>query len=226
MDSKSDIREEKTTEEFLRTILDCEERERERLATNIHDSIGNYLITIKMHLDTLTSKQPDNAIAQNIQMLVNDAIAECRCIAHNLMPPAIEIKNILVPLNSLCCNINSCGKINIRVECKKDTLLIDSSNIRLMIYRAIQELIHNAIKHSKSNQIVIAINQPDNIYVLEISVKDNGNGFPHDYTEGIGLKNLRSKLSIINGKLTIESNKNAKGATITLLIPIIDNPIY
>ncbi len=202
----------------LQSMVNGQETERTRIAKDLHDGLGGLFSTIKMHFSTLQHEKAelksDPLFTKSYDML-NTASEEVRRIAHNMMPEVL-IKIGLVQATEELCNSISAGKLlNVSMQAYgMDKRLNPSTEV--MLFRILQELINNIIKHSQATEAIIQFNREGNR--LSVTVEDNGRGFNLAETDGkthAGLSSVESRVSYLNGKLSIESQKEV-GTTVMM----------
>ncbi len=201
------------------SVLKGEDSERKRLARDLHDGLGGLLSGVKIAFNNMKgnlvlSSESVNDFNQALCML-DSSITELRRVAHNMMPEALMKLGLKDTLTDFC---NELGKIN--------PMQIDfqfygqfervESNLEINIYRIIQELVNNAIKHSEAKELVVQlIQEPKRLCFI---VLDNGKGFELDdiqHTKGMGLASIKSRVDSFKGQLEIIS-KPGKGTEITI----------
>jgi two-component system NarL family sensor kinase len=195
-----------------KAVLESESKERFRIARDLHDSVGQMLSVIKMHL---SNSSENNALGE----IVDKTISEVRSISHNLIPEALNF-GLKRALEELIDKTNLDGKVEVSLifEIEKSNLRL-SQEKELMLFRIIQELIGNTLKHA--NATVIQLNFQLNHDQLEVLIVENGIGFDLnkiDESKGLGWKNTYARLALISGVITISSEKN-KGSKIKIIIP-------
>ncbi|SRX74998.1 Oxygen sensor histidine kinase NreB [Aequorivita antarctica] len=206
--------------EVMQATISGEEIERKRIAKDLHDGIGSSLSVLKMRLSNLKDQNaniPNNEI-ETISKLLSSSITELRRVAHNLVPESLLRLGLDAALRDLCFLLSS-DSIEIFYHSNNIKPTISEKN-ELTIYRIIQELITNAIKHSKCGEIIVDCSQFEDTFF--ISVEDNGKGFVYDPLkdfQGMGLKNIKNRVSLLNGKMAIESETNS-GATFYIELSI------
>ena len=205
----------------FKSMMEGEEKERIRLAKDLHDGLGGMLSSVKLHFSKIgTENQPlqqSDDFRKAIELL-DVTSSEARKISHNLMPGALVKFGLIDALNDFCNNI--AGSHSFAVEFQSyglDNRLPEDQEI--MIYRIVQELVNNVVKHAKATEVIVQLMVSDN--VLHITVEDNGVGFEPEKTKnpGIGMNNIRSRIDYLNGDLTIDSQPGV-GTTISMKIPI------
>ncbi len=196
----------------LRAMMKGEEKERIRIAQDLHDGIGGMLASIKMNLQAIQDEQPELqqlAGINKVSGMLADTVTEVRKTAHNLMPDALTKQNLRGALLQYSDNnSNSLLQIALQYDVKEAM----PKNAELFIYRIIQELVQNIVKHAGANYAVIQLMLHESS--LSIIVEDNGSGFDTGRTTtGAGLQNIRKKVETLQGYLAC-SSVIGKGTTI------------
>ncbi len=190
----------------FKAVLEAEEKERVRIARELHDSLGQMLSAAKMNMSAMDSfNEEDAKLMGNAKKLVDDSVKEVRAISHNLMPSTLMDKGIVTALNELANKINDTGLMHIDLVVNDADTRLDSS-VEIAIYRIVQEVVNNMIKHSKANTVEIMLDY--NTEKIYLSIKDNGVGFDTNTIEqssGIGWKNIFSRVYMMNGDVQIDS---------------------
>ncbi len=207
-------------QELLKAVIETQETERKRLAEDLHDSVGQVLsaIKLKLHrLDKLNEVEGVNELLVDTRKLTDECIQEIRNIIHNVLPPVLTDFGLIDALKALCTKMDENTPIQVTFSKKLDDQRF-SSQIELTLYRIAQELFGNAVKHSEATSIHVELSKQGNTLVM--SFRDNGKGFDIDSVKhGFGLKNLRSRASLINGKIDIYS-KPSSGTVTTINVPL------
>jgi signal transduction histidine kinase len=205
----------------LQAMMDGEERERGRIAGHLHDGIGGMISAIKMHFGV--SKLENEAIGkseayQQGLYLLEDMAKEVRKTAHHLMPEVLHKYGLEEALRLHC---RSTSNKTLEVNFQSYNLTQKwSSNAELIIYRTVQELVNNAVKHAACTEILVDISQDEKS--MTITVEDNGKGFTlseQSGKEGMGLSNICSKAAALEGKTEITSEPGT-GTAITIELPL------
>jgi signal transduction histidine kinase len=196
--------------QILKAMINGEEAERSRLAKDLHDGIGGLLSATKMHLSILQnnagSSDHQRQINHTVSML-DTASHEIRMIAHNLAPELLEKLGLHKALSAYFSRLQSPAfKIN---YIKVGEVPRMENGFELLVYRVIQELINNVIKHSQSVYALVQMSYHDRM--LSITVEDNGIGLKGE--EGVGFSNLRSRIAAVSGYVEIETSENS-GTTV------------
>lgn len=202
--------------DLMNAVFETQESERKRLAEDLHDSVGQVLSAIKLNLHRIDK----NCISESTQPLLADTrrltdecIQEIRNIIHNVLPPVLTDYGFLVALEALSNKVEQ----NTQIKVKFDKRIADQRfphEIELALYRIAQELFGNAIKHSDATVIQMSVTQEGKYMVMEF--KDNGVGFKlNEVKQGFGIKNLESRVQLINGEINIYSKP--LGGTLTTI---------
>ena len=194
-----------TEREILSTVIRTEERERERFAKDMHDSVGPLLSTIKLYVNELKSPtlRDDERIdfVHQTNEIIDESIVSIRTISNNLMPRVIHQYGLIKALESFCDKVNKTNAIIIDLKKNNISERLDQ-NLELILFRVITELINNTIKHANAKNIKIELEKNGNRMFM--SFTDDGIGFDineimkSDY-KGMGLKNIISRIKSING---------------------------
>lgn len=198
-----------------KALFEGEQNERIRIARDLHDSVGQMLSLVKMNL----SSQEQKPETENIQNLVDKTIAEVRSISHNLIPEELSF-GIFPALENLAEKINHStnASMEINMDDSIQNIKFQKQN-ELSIYRIVQEVINNMIKHSNASKIQLSITKIGNN--LKLNIEDNGTGMDTGdlkNSKGIGWKNVNARINMMDGKLKINSEK-LKGTLIEITLP-------
>jgi signal transduction histidine kinase len=197
--------------EFGKQLLQTQEDEQKRIAQDLHDELGGNLAAIKM---TLQSFQLPQGQSQLMLKLIDDASANARNISHNLMPPEFEKTKLDDLLGNYYQRLNTEGNTRFHFHSSGSDHHFSKPD-ELMIYRVIMELTNNIVKHAQASEATIQL-----VYYekhLELVAEDNGKGLSNKNVEGIGLKNIRSRVNYLGGAIHIDSGPH--GTTVMINIP-------
>lgn len=202
----------KSSQEALR----AEERERKRIAQELHDSLGQMLASVRMQLSARVSGE--NRFSDLIALLAESS-EEVRYISHNLIPQDFSVKGFDDAVKELCDRANRSDKLRVihHVMPIGDALTPESA---LVLYRSLQELINNVYKHSGAAQVYISVVKAEDDVVL--TVEDDGVGFDLsilDQVEGLGLRAMKERLHGMGGSLEVDSQVGS-GATFFVTMPV------
>jgi len=191
-------------------VLIGEEQERTRLSKDLHDGLGGMLSGIKYSLNTMKGNlimTPDNAQAfeRSIDML-DSSIKEMRRVAHNMMPESLVKFGLDTALKDFCNDINQSGALKINyLSIGVNQATIDQTTA-ITIYRIVQELINNTMKHAAAKTAIVQVSKTDG--QLTITVEDDGKGFDPfilQASRGIGWTNIQSRIDFLKGTLDVKS---------------------
>jgi two-component system, NarL family, sensor kinase len=205
-------------------VLKGEEQERSRLAKDLHDGLGGLLSGIKYSFQNMKGNlilTPDNAqvFERSLDML-DSSIQEMRRVAHNLMPETLFKFGLDTALKDFCSDINSSGVLQVNYQSFGMENFIPDQTVSISVYRVIQELVNNIIKHAEAGFVLVQITRSENM--LLIDVEDNGKGFDAEMTEnrpGMGWKNIRSRIEYLQGTIDLKSQPG-NGASIHIEIKL------
>lgn len=198
------------------TIL-VQKKERDRIARELHDSIGGNLAGIKLTMNSLGDTHPD---FKKILHQLDTTYEQVREISHSLIPKAFEDSNFTELVKNYIQNFNQDSKVNLSFSAYPSAIINDlDANLQVTLFNIIKELITNAFKHADASEIEMQLTFHSEEQSLEFIYEDDGSGFNVEQTnKGIGLKNLQSRVKAFNGTFSINSTVN-RGTVITLSIP-------
>jgi signal transduction histidine kinase len=203
-------------------VLKGEEKERTRLAKDLHDGLGGMLSGIKYSLNTMKGNlimTPENheAFERSMDML-DSSIREMRRVAHNMMPEALVKFGLDTALKDFCNDITQSGALKVSYQSFGVNDLVMEQSRSIALYRIIQELLNNSIRHAGASTAIVQLSKTDSI--LSVTVEDNGNGFDPAILEksgGMGWTNIRNRVEFMNARLDVNS---AAGKGTSVLIEI------
>jgi two-component system, NarL family, sensor kinase len=211
-------------EQLLKAEIDILEKERKRFAADLHDELGPLLSSVKLYLNAIDSTDAEERdILKKASNILDNSIKEIRQISQNLMPVALQDRGLHDAVHQLVNHFIDTRSKNVRLECDMSGIKLDK-NIEVTLFRIIQELLNNILKHSQATEIELKLWMAGNM--LKIHLEDNGIGFNQDNVTGInamgsglGLKNITSRVNLLSGKLRIDSSIG-KGTEVNLEIPV------
>jgi signal transduction histidine kinase len=186
-------------EEIIRNTILAQEKERKRISQDLHDEVGAMLSVVKLNVSRIEKKIDDNKprqLATETKLYLNDVITQVRRISRDLMPPSIEKLGLSFALEEMVTWINKSDQIQVDFTKRGEPFRFEIKQ-ELAVFRIIQELVNNALKHSEATQISIKIRFTKKY--MAVSVSDNGVGFEIEKLEstGLGLKNLESRSELM-----------------------------
>jgi len=207
--------------ELLKAVVETQEAERKRLAEDLHDSVGQVLSAIKLNLHRLNkaieTEKPTYTLIGDTRRLTDECIQEIRNIIHNVLPPVLTDFGFIDALQALCEKNEAQSNISVKLTNDINGARF-SPKVELALYRIAQEVMGNAIKHSAATAIQVNLTREDNMLVLNIA--DNGIGFDmKNVKHGFGLKNLQSRVQLINGTIDFYTKPN-HGTLINIKVPV------
>jgi signal transduction histidine kinase len=201
------------------SLLKGQEEERSRLAKDLHDGLGGLLSGVKFSLSNMKDNlviTPDNmAVFERSLDMINTSIIELRRVAHNMMPEMLTKFGLDEALKEYCNTINATKLIMVKYQSHGMTARIDKS-VEIIIYRIIQELLNNTMKHAAATEAFVQLIREANR--LNIVVEDNGKGFDATLPEnnkGAGFANIRSRVGYLKGQVDIHSEQG-KGTLVNV----------
>jgi two-component system, NarL family, sensor histidine kinase UhpB len=201
--------------------LKAQEKEREEIGKELHDNINQLLASAKMMMEIASHRQSmrKECISRGKEA-VTEAIKEIRRLTHNLMPPSFDETSFAMAIEEIGYKINLHGKLQMKTELPvKQNISLIPNEMKLAIYRIIQEQVHNIIKHSLATEASVTLEILKNH--IQLIIADNGIGFdPLKKATGIGLANISSRIESFNGSSQILSEPG-NGCTFKIKIPLV-----
>lgn len=193
-------------------VLKGEEQERTRLAKDLHDGLGGMLSGIKYSLSNMKENlimTPDNAQAfeRSIDML-DSSIREMRRVAHNMMPEMLLKYGLDTALKEFCAEIDRSGTMRLKYQSMGLNTAAIEQTVSVTVYRIVQELVNNAIRHAEAHNAVVQMHVQENL--LAITVEDDGRGFDTallQQSAGMGWRNIQSRIDFLKGTMDVRSEK-------------------
>lgn len=213
--------------QMLESALEVQEVERIRIAKDLHDEVGAMLSVTKMSFNQLLRKL-DNAedlavMGKQTRELLEQSIGQVRRISKELVPSTLEEFGLILSVDEFIQKVHlaSTTSFTFSHEGISEKERFDKK-IELTIYRLIQELVNNALKHSEATEITLKLAKSNNKIIFNFT--DDGKGFDfaairNDPKSGLGLRNMESRLSVINGTIEVKSAVG-QGTKTTIEIPI------
>ncbi|MBC3759248.1 sensor histidine kinase [Hyunsoonleella sp. SJ7] len=190
----------------LEALIEGEENERYRIARELHDGVNGDLSAIKYKLSALMETN-QKVIAEAITM-IDESCKQVRAISHNLVPPSLKNFNLVEAIADYCNNLNNINpKEEIIFQHLGEAVELPQK-AEVNVFRIIQELVTNSLKHAEAKTINVQLSLRDN--TLQITVEDDGKGFDKDKvdSDGIGLSNVQSRIDYLKAEVDFVSNEN------------------
>lgn len=212
---------ERIEQEKLRTraMIEAEEKERIRIARELHDGVGQLLAAARINMSILAESEPEDKGLQNAYGLVDDAIREVRSVSHSMMPDALLKYGLVRAIRELIEKISSAAALKINFQEGGWNERWDESS-ESVLYRVFQELLGNILKHSGATTVNVDLHKFED--EISLIVEDDGKGFdPKNVAEnaGIGLRNMRSRVEFLGGNMMVDSTPG-RGTTTIISIPL------
>lgn len=209
------------------SMLAGETKERKRIASEIHDGIGQMLTALRMKVEMIGS-HPENVatISDDVREMTTDIIKETRRICSELLPNVLEDFGLGAAIRDLCRSIQSNTSIQVDLQDELEENLLTKRK-EVVVYRVLQEAVNNIVKHSRATQMRLQLEA--DAEMIYIHIADNGTGFHLDSEKiyekrnsgmfGNGLVNMKERTEMLGGKFHINSILK-KGTTIEIEIPL------
>jgi signal transduction histidine kinase len=198
---------------LLEASVDSQEGVRRQIGGDLHDDIGTLLSATRLSLAQMGRKlkeMPDDSkiFFEQTNELLDEAIGNVRRISKELMPSTLDEFGLIVALNEFVNKLSSHTGYSVQFTSKDLSKSRYNQKLELIFFRIMQELVNNSFKHADANNITIELKEKDNMLIM--CVADNGKGYnteniKKDVSKGIGLKNIESRLSVINGEIVVNS---------------------
>lgn len=204
-------------------MMKGQEEERSRLAKDLHDGLGGLLSGVKhsilnMKENMILTEENSRAFERSVDMIDN-SVKELRRVAHNMMPEALAKFGLADAIRDYCKSINASGAVQVSYQDFGESHTYEKS-VETSVYRIIQELINNVIKHAEATEVLVqTVCNPDRI---SIAVEDNGKGFDTaqlNASAGAGWNNIRSRVDYLKGIIDLKSEAE-KGTSIHIELQI------
>ncbi len=209
----------------IRTIIDTQEKERNRFASDLHDSLGQQLSGIRFYISAIqhsveANKKLLNQYDKTLKSIDN-AIIELRDICFNLMPRTLENHTLKFSLGELASKFNVDGHLKLSVEFTENVPKLNKA-FEIACFRIVQEFLNNAIKHGKATIVEVNFSLEKPTSKLKVLLKENGIGFDLKILEnrsGMGLRNIKTRVESYYGSLEIHSAPD-KGTQMEIKFPL------
>ena len=208
----------------LEAMVEGQEKERKRIAKELHDHFGSLMAAVKVNLMAVAEDNfitPENSEQmKNLSILVDKACEDIRSLSHSMNIGISENFGLIPALKDLAYSISQSERIQVQFHASNFNQDLDLAT-EVTAYRLVQELVSNALKHAKASKITIQLTCLDNI--LNLIVEDNGMGFDADHlmenSLGLGLKSIQSRIADMQGDFQVDS-RMGKGTTVIIDLPV------
>lgn len=213
------------------TLSKTQEIERRKLASQLHDTVSQELFVAQLQLNALAKKLDGEkqvleakAIRDQIQKIIKDT----KSLTFDLSPPVLYDFGLTAAIESLAASIEQKFGVSVHTSFNENTEALEN-DIKIILYRSIDELFHNTLKHARADNIFITVNQQNDLLVVDF--KDDGSGFDIQNTgadsmeyQGFGLFDIREKMNHLGGELKIDSAAGS-GTHVTMTLPLAYEPM-
>ena len=203
-----------------RLLVEGQEKERKRIATELHDGLGVLLSATKMQFSAISDTSPENrGVIEKATRMLEQATSDVRKISHNMMPGLLTKLGFFEAVEGLFEDIGDSGSLNAVCTITGNPERL-AENKEIMLYRIVQELVNNTLKYAQAGNIEIQIRVLPQM--IEMIYSDDGIGFnfqQHLETETIGLQSIQSRVNFLNGTLIVKSNPG-EGVKYSMQIPV------
>lgn len=204
----------------LNAMIGGQEAERKRIAKNLHDGVSSMLSTLNLHFMALQNESLSVdrlKLLQKTQKLLDQTAQEVRRIAHDMMPGSLSKLGLVPSIYELKEDIEGVSDLHINLQSIDMNLRLDE-DLEVMIFRTVQELINNIMKHAEATQVLIELSRQNN--EINLTVEDDGKGFDNLAKEnrGLGLRSIRSRVEHYGGQFDLRSAAG-EGTSISVMIP-------
>lgn len=213
-----------SSEQYSQSLISTLENERKRLSSEFHDSIGQNLLVIRNRI-LLMLKQNYTAVQKEkldgLATITSETLEEIRTISQNLRPTMLDTFGLTASLNNMVERLKRSTEVKMDFDCPQNIDAIVAKDLQINVYRILQELTNNVLKHSKASMATIMIRQQ--AFNLLIQVKDDGVGFDTEkkavLSTGNGFSSIKERVKILKGEMHITSEIQ-KGTIVNIKIPI------
>lgn len=205
-------------------ILMGQEEERSRLAKDLHDGLGGILSSTKYSFNAMKEKlfisEETLEVFDKSMSLLDQSITELRRVAHNMMPESLINLSLKEALEGYCLQLNNSNVLDINFQFISTQSKELNNEVKIAVYRIVQELTNNSIKHAQTKNVMIQLAVDDN--QLHLTFEDDGKGFQMNQllqASGIGFANIKNRVNYLKGNLDIQSAPG-KGTSVDIIIPL------
>jgi signal transduction histidine kinase len=208
----------------INAVVDSQERERKRFASDLHDGMGQLVSALQLNIQSIKKENDAEKKVQqveNSEHLLSEIQGEIRNIAFNLMPPVLVKEGLIPAVAELIRRLNKAGSIKATLSAH-DVQSRFSQVVEISIYRVIQELLSNITKHSRASEIIVSFTGFEDEMVL--TVEDNGVGFDQDAFRNSehsnGWRTIQTRINLIRGQIEFDTLPGRKNNTVIIHVPL------
>lgn len=205
--------------ELLEAAVAVQENERRRIAGDLHDEIGSLLTATRLYLrqlDPAAAEERIGAIKEQSLAILDDMIGSTRRISHDLLPPGLAKFGFQAAAEDLCERIDKGGELTVNFTSRTARRMKEKDELAL--YRVLQELLNNTLKHSNARTVESTFGRRDGGF--EFTYRDDGDGFDASAvsSKGLGLRSIETRVALIGGRLAWETAPG-RGLLVTVVLP-------
>jgi two-component system, sensor histidine kinase LadS len=217
------------SEQYSQSLISTLENERKRLSAEFHDSIGQNLLVIRNRILLMLKQNPTNngqkEKLDGLAAITSETLDEIRAISQNLRPTTLDTIGLTASLSNMLERLKRSTEMKIDFVCPQNIDETIHKDLEINVYRILQELMNNVLKHSKSSQATVTITKEAHHILIE--VKDDGLGFDTQKmtmtNAGNGFTSIKERVKILKGEMKIESEIQ-EGTTVNIKIPLFPPP--
>lgn len=191
-------------EVLLKATIDSQEKERTRMAGELHDGLGAHLSTVRLNVLMHGQEHPESQeFTENVAEMLFQGIGMVREISHDLLPRALESYGLMPALSELMGNVSHGTALQAEVNCSGTPSRL-SGDRELALYRITQELVSNTLRHAQAEHLHLDLDWKDDVLIMKY--RDDGVGFDmHDEQRGLGMYNIESRIHSLSGHVKVSS---------------------
>lgn len=192
--------------EITDAVISAQEKERHDIGIELHDNINQILASSRLYLGLVKTESPDaHPYISETDNLIKSAINEIRNLSHSLIPPSLHESELIEALSQIVMVTKKTSGISISLKAAGVNESFIPDKLKLTIYRIVQEQFNNILKYANPNKVIVSLEQVGRGLIL--TVEDDGVGFdPSKKARGVGLTNIKTRSSLFNGEVTINSS--------------------
>jgi PAS domain S-box-containing protein len=217
---QKEIQRQKIKEEVIKSSLQAQEKEREYLARELHDNVNPTLASVKLLIGyMIENKEADVSLLAKCYDTIQQVITDTRRISHEISPSLVEDLEIGEALEQLIQKFSLAGNLEISLQNGSSEIISLKQEMKLTVYRIVQEQLNNILKHAAASHIQIKLTYKDGM--LTLVIEDDGKGFDtKKVKKGLGLKNIMMRVKYHNGTFDLASTRG-NGCKLAIALPIL-----
>lgn len=201
----------------LRAMIEGQEGERSRIARDLHDGLGIQLSRIKLFVEAHQEQLP-LSVKEPLNQFLDEACTETRLISNDLRPYALSTFGLIPALEDLVQKLNLVNQTKLVLEHYGEVPALDDE-ASVMIYRVVQELLNNALKHASAQTITVQLMASDETTLISVDDDGQGGDFENTPLKGNGIANIKSRIAYLGGQVMWQSEPG-KGTSVMISLPV------